>query len=92
MKKLKRALPFAVITMCLLFLYTISIRKKNPKMVIDDSYVVISDNLSNSTHLFNEKSIFFLETHNSTIHSLTARQACSIESAGRLINFKSHTQ
>ena len=85
MKKLKKALPFAVITMCLLFLYTINIRRKDLKMVIDDNYIMITNDLSDSTHLFNEKSIFFLETNNSTIHMLTARQACSIESAGEYI-------
>lgn len=82
MKKLKKVLPFAIIGMCLLFLHTINNHKKSKKLIIDDSYIVISDNLLNSSHLFDEKSIFFLETHNSTIHSLTARQACCIESAG----------
>jgi hypothetical protein len=76
----------ALITIGISLFFVISLINSGKKKIIpksDESYIVISESLKNSSELLQKgKSIFFLETHNTTVHKLSARQACSIESAG----------
>jgi hypothetical protein len=66
------------------FIYRRSMQEECNK----NSAIIIRKNFNKvPIEMLTNETIYFLETHHSSDHELTARQACAIESAGKFIRF-----